>query len=85
MIPAIVDTDKEVLNFHFPMWLKKNFTGIITKGTPLAQIIPFKRESWTMKTEYLADGELDVLAENGFNATMQNHYRDTSWTKKKFK
>ena len=30
-----------------------------------------------MKTEYLADGELDVLAEISFNATMQNHYRDT--------
>ena len=85
MIPAIVDTDKQVLNFHFPMWLKEEFTGIIPKGTPLAQIIPFKREGWTMETDYLADGELDVLAENGFNATMQNHYRDTSWTKKKFK
>ena len=85
MIPAIVDTDKEVLNFHFPMWLKEDFTGIITKGTPLAQIIPFQRESWSMETEYLPDGELDVLAENGFNATMQNHYRDTSWSKKRFK
>ena len=38
-----------------------------------------------METDHLADGELDVLAENGFNATMQNNYRDTSWTKKKFK
>ena len=55
--------------------LKEEFTGIIPKGTPLAQIIPFKRESWSMETDYLADGELDVLAENGFNATMQNHYR----------
>ena len=37
-----------------------------------------------METDYLADGELDVLAEM-FNATMQNHYRDTSWSKKRFK
>ena len=49
MIPAIVDTDKEVLNFHFPMWLKEEFTGIITKGTPLAQIIPFKERAGLWK------------------------------------
>ncbi len=85
MIPAVVDTDKEVLNFHLPMWLKKDFIGIIKKGTPIAQIIPFKRDNWTAKNSFLKDGEYEVLAENGFNATMQNHYRDTSWSKKRFK
>ena len=45
MIPGY--TDKEVLNFHLPMWLKKDFIGIIKKGTPIAQIIPFKRDNWT--------------------------------------
>ena len=85
MIPAVVDTDKEVLNFHLPMWLKKDFIGIIKKGTPIAQIIPFKRDNWTAKNSFLKEGEYEVLAENGFNATMQNHYRDTSWSKKRFK
>tara|TARA_B100000683_G_scaffold179807_1_gene173232 strand:- start:937 stop:1653 length:717 start_codon:yes stop_codon:yes gene_type:complete len=85
MIPAVVDTDKEVLNFHLPMWLKKDFIGIIKKGTPIAQIIPFKRDNWTAKNSFLKDGEYEVLAENGFNATMQNHYRDSSWSKKRYK
>tara|TARA_X000000950_G_scaffold162700_1_gene198910 strand:- start:2719 stop:3435 length:717 start_codon:yes stop_codon:yes gene_type:complete len=85
MIPAVVDSDKEVLNFHLPMWLKKDFIGIIKKGTPIAQIIPFKRDNWTAKNSFLKEGEYEVLAENGFNATMQNHYRDTSWSKKRFK
>ena len=85
MIPAVVDTDKEVLNFHLPMWIKKDFIGIIKKGTPIAQIIPFKRDNWTAKNSFLKEGEYEVLAENGFNATMQNHYRDTSWSKKRFK
>lgn len=85
MIPAVVDSDKEVLNFHLPMWIKKDFIGIIKKGTPIAQIIPFKRDNWTAKNSFLKEGEYEVLAENGFNATMQNHYRDTSWSKKRFK
>ena len=25
------------------------FEGLIPKGTPIAQVIPFKRESWTMQ------------------------------------
>lgn len=85
MIPAVVDTDKEVLNFHLPMWLRKDFEGIIKKGTPICQIIPFKRESWKAKNSFLEPGEYEVLAENGFNATMQNHYKNSSWTRKRYK
>lgn len=85
MITAVVDTDKDVLNFHLPMWLKKDFVGIIPKGTPIAQIIPFKRDNWKAENNFLDDGEYEVLAENGFNSKMENHYRDTSWSKKRFK
>lgn len=84
-IPAIVDTDKEVLNFHLSMWLKKDFTGIIPKGTPIAQIIPFKRDDWKMESSYLGEGEYDIKVETGFNASIINHYKKTSWTRKRYK
>jgi hypothetical protein len=32
---------------QFSFWLKKDFEGLIPKGTPYAQILPFKRESWS--------------------------------------
>lgn len=44
---AIVDTDFFVTDGHLSFLVDKNFKGIIKKGTPLVQIIPFKRESWT--------------------------------------
>jgi hypothetical protein len=31
---------------NLPFILKKNFSGVIKKGTPLYQIIPIKRENW---------------------------------------
>lgn len=31
---------------QFSFWIKKDFTGLIPQGTPIAQIIPFKRENW---------------------------------------
>jgi hypothetical protein len=38
-------------NFHLydgdlPFLLKKGFRGVIPMGTPIAQILPFKRENW---------------------------------------
>ena len=44
--PAIVDTDTYDTAIHFPFIMKKNWEGTITKGTPIIQAIPFKRDSW---------------------------------------
>lgn len=43
---ALVDTDKHPIPVHFPFHLKKGFDGLIPKGTPMIQIIPFKREKF---------------------------------------
>jgi len=32
---------------NLPFYLKKDFKGLIPAGTPMYQIIPFKRENWT--------------------------------------
>lgn len=50
IIPGIVDTDKYVSPVNFPMVINDpNFQGLIPKGTPVAQAIPFKRDDWQMK------------------------------------
>ena len=49
---GVVDTDSYNLPVHFPFQLvskEKNF--IIEKGTPICQIIPFKREDWKSSIE----------------------------------
>jgi hypothetical protein len=49
IMPGIVDTDTYTAPINFPMVINDpNFEGLIPKGTPIAQIIPFKRESWKM-------------------------------------
>lgn len=45
-IPAIVDTDKHPIAVNFPFLLRRDFEGVIPMGTPMIQIIPFKREEW---------------------------------------
>lgn len=45
-ISGIVDTDSLETDINTPIIIKKDFEGIIEKGTPMFQIIPFKRENW---------------------------------------
>jgi len=46
VVPGIVDTDRFPSPVNFPVFFKKGFTGMIEMGTPIVQIIPFKREEW---------------------------------------
>jgi hypothetical protein len=50
ILPGIVDTDTYCAPVNFPMVINDpEFEGLIPKGTPIAQVIPFKRDSWSMK------------------------------------
>jgi hypothetical protein len=84
-IPAVVDTDAKALNFHLSLHLKKGFTGVIPKGTPLVQMIPFKRDNWKHEVSTLELGKHEMLQETTFNATIFNNYRNLSWSKKDYK
>ena len=85
-IPAVVDTDSSTLELAFPMWIKSGFEGIVEKGTPMIQIIPFKRDDWESTFDYYEDGEYHhVIEERNFNSTMVGHYLKNHHSKKKFK
>jgi len=43
---GIIDNDKVNLPGSMPFFLVKGFEGVIEKGTPYAQLLPFKREDW---------------------------------------
>jgi hypothetical protein len=47
VLPAIVDTDTHPINVNFPFFIRKDFEGMLPMGTPIMQIIPFKRDSWS--------------------------------------
>lgn len=50
VLPGIIDTDKYPAPINVIFSMKDlEFEGIIPKGTPFAQVIPFKRETWMMK------------------------------------
>lgn len=45
-ISGVVDTDVFNGEINVPFTVKNGFEGLIEKGTPMIQVIPFKRENW---------------------------------------
>ena len=76
---GIVDTDKHPLIINFPFVMKKEFSGRIPAGTPIIQIIPFKRDNWESKiiddVEYKEDPrqyEVDIPPYNWYKRNFWN-------------
>lgn len=86
---GVVDTDKYWSPVHFPFMLNEDkWEGTITAGTPLIQVIPFKRESYQMKVQREEDDPKFVsnLAKinTSIKATFFNGYKDRFWSKKDY-
>jgi hypothetical protein len=82
---GIVESDIWGLPVFITFFLKRNFQGIIPKGTPIMQIIPFKRDSWELET-IETEEELDkheLMAENR-RSMLYGYYKKTAWRKKIF-
>lgn len=84
---GIVDSDTYHIppqKGNIPFLLKKNFCGMIKKGTPMYQIIPFKRENWESSfNEY--DGDRQTTIQMKIRQYFWDGYRKLHWKKKQFK
>jgi hypothetical protein len=82
---GIVESDIWGLPVFIAFFLKRNFRGVIPKGTPIMQIIPFKRDNWEL--EVLDDQEQidkhDLMSENR-RSMLYGYYKKTAWRKKIF-
>ena len=82
---GIVESDVWGLPVFIAFFLKRNFRGVIPKGTPLFQMIPFKRDNWEMEV-IDTDEELEkheLMAENR-RSMLYGYYKKTAWRKKIF-
>jgi hypothetical protein len=84
---AVVDCDSFKMCYHgsaMPFVLKENFSGMIKKGTPMYQMIPFKRESWESEINPY-DGDKLITLVNKVKQHFWDGYKKLHWTKKDFK
>lgn len=81
-LTGIVDTDTYETSINFPFLLKENFVGTIYKGTPIVQIIPFKREDW--KSENLKYNSKSIHFMSKLKTTIFRSYMKNFWSKKNY-
>jgi hypothetical protein len=66
-----------------PFILQNNFDGILTKGTPIMQIIPFKNENWILeKKNNLVESAQVYLKKS--NSVISGWYKNNIWNKKSY-
>jgi hypothetical protein len=85
LTPTIIDTDKAILELTPTVWVKEGFEGIVEKGLPLVQILPFKREAWDSEYDGYKDGEYAKIEDRTFNSVIKGHYLKNYWSKKEYK
>jgi hypothetical protein len=85
-ISAIIDSDTYPSNGLFSFLVKKDFKGFIYKGTPLVQVIPFKRQDYV--SEYIQEQEEYNKIQNIGNlvrSVFNSGYKKFLWHKKSYR
>lgn len=86
ILPGVVDTDTYTAPINFPFTLNDpKFSGLIKAGTPIAQIIPFKRDIWEMKIGDAHDAERAIKDGNKLGTRFFDAYKDMFRTRKEYK
>ena len=73
-LPGLVDTDRHDVPVEFPFLLRRNFTGLIPKGTPMIQVLPFKREKTKATVTWDKDGSYNAKY-HSFFLNLINKYK----------
>jgi len=83
---GIVESDIWGLPVFIAFFLKQGFRGVIPKGTPLFQILPFKRDNWEMEVD---DSEKEIerhtFAAEKRRTRIHGYYKWFAWRKKIFR
>lgn len=83
---GLVDTDKYFGPVNFPFVLDDvNFEGLIPAGTPMAQVIPIKRDSWKSIVGSKKDGEEAIKSMSLLQSRFFDRYKNIFWDRKSYK
>lgn len=83
-LSGVVETDNYNQPVNFPFLIRADFEGILEAGTPIAQVIPFKRETW--HSEILSfDQQKTASTEAKFRRKIFRPYKNLFWVRKEWK
>lgn len=84
---GFMDSDGFWSNGNIPFFIKEGWTGVIPKGTPVAQIIPIKRKSWMGNVSLRSvkySEKLGRMADAERKKSGAGYYKNKIWVKKQY-
>jgi hypothetical protein len=85
-LSGIIDTDKYSIPFNMFLKLRDSkFEGLVPAGTPLLQIIPFKRENWKAEIGKEKEHKKFISDCAKINRVFFDRYKKFWWNKKEYK
>lgn len=86
ILPGVVDTDSYNAPVNFPFALNDwKFEGFIPAGTPMVQVIPFKRDSWQMSIGTEEDAKEQEVIQRTLMSRFFDVYKTTYRYPKEYK
>ena len=86
ILEGVVDTDQYKAPVNFPFVLNDvKWEGIIPAGTPMAQVIPFKRESWKHKIGSNKELQEQEKINQKLKTLFFNSYKRQFWSLKQYR
>ena len=83
-IGGIIDSDRFSASGNLPWFIKKGWVGIIEKGTPIAQLIPIKREAWISRIISEKQDKMGRFLAHKVRSVVFGYYRSNIWVKKRY-
>jgi hypothetical protein len=84
-LTGVVD-DYAMPGANASFFLKNDFEGVIPKGTPIAQVIPFRREDWkSVNNPGMWEESRDSSNHPNQDELLEGFYRKSIWKKKSYK
>jgi hypothetical protein len=80
---GIIDSDNFSQGGEIPFFLKEGFSGIIPAGSPIAQVIPFKREPWKSEVKEYDDSFFQKQVYK-LHRNITGAYKKSMWVKKTY-
>jgi hypothetical protein len=84
-LSGIIDSDSYYSSGMLPFFLKNNFEGIIKAGTPIAQLFPYKRDSWSSLEGTSTEEQQAIQQAYDSRRSLGGLYKKLHWTKKEYK
>jgi len=83
ILTGIVDSGN-VMPVNFPCIIKKEGSWILERGTPIASVFPFKKESWKMQIKEDSEKKQESILFR-YVSHLMKWYENTVWNKQKWK